>query len=62
MVEIAKILSKNIAFVRIDLFNIEGKIYFSENNAYSRSRVYTFFAGRKRNRDWKLYRFKESST
>lgn len=30
MVEIAKILSKNIAFVRIDLFNIEGKIYFSE--------------------------------
>ncbi len=30
MVEIAKILSKDMRFLRVDLYNIEGKIYFSE--------------------------------
>lgn len=30
MVEIAEILSKNFPFVRVDLYNINGKIYFSE--------------------------------
>lgn len=30
MVEIARVLSRPFPFVRIDLYNIEGKIYFSE--------------------------------
>lgn len=30
MVRIAKMLSKNIPFVRVDLYNINGKIYFGE--------------------------------
>ena len=30
MVKIAKILSKDFEFVRVDLFNVNGKIYFSE--------------------------------
>jgi hypothetical protein len=30
MVEIAKKLSRNMPFVRIDLFNVQGEIYFSE--------------------------------
>ena len=36
MVEIARKLSKGIKFVRIDLYNIDGKIYFGE---------FTFFHG-----------------
>ncbi|MDE7414899.1 MAG: hypothetical protein K2N44_01040 [Lachnospiraceae bacterium] len=30
MVEIAKILSEGIPFVRIDLYEIDGAVYFSE--------------------------------
>lgn len=30
MIEIAKILSKGHKFIRVDLYNIDGKIYFSE--------------------------------
>ena len=30
MIEMARILSKNIPFVRIDLYEINGKVYFSE--------------------------------
>ena len=30
MVEIAELLSKDIPFVRVDLYNINGKIYFGE--------------------------------
>lgn len=30
MIEIAKALSKDFPFVRVDLYNIDGKIYFSE--------------------------------
>lgn len=30
MIEISELLSKNFPFVRVDLYNIKGKIYFSE--------------------------------
>ena len=30
MIEIAKILSKDFQFVRVDLYNVDGKIYFGE--------------------------------
>jgi len=34
MIEIAKMLSKGIPFVRVDLYNINGKIYFGEMTFY----------------------------
>lgn len=37
MVEIARVLSKGIPFVRIDLYNIDGKIYFGEITFYPAS-------------------------
>lgn len=37
MVEIASLLSKNIPFVRVDLYNIEGRIFFGEITFYPSS-------------------------
>lgn len=37
MIEIARILSKNVPFVRIDLFEVGGNIYFSEFTLYPAS-------------------------
>lgn len=37
MIEIAKILSKDFPHVRVDLYNINGKIYFSELTFYNDS-------------------------
>lgn len=34
MIEIAKVLSKGFPFVRIDLYNLDGKIYFGEITFY----------------------------
>lgn len=34
MIEIAKVLSEGIPFVRVDLYNINGKIYFGEMTFY----------------------------
>ena len=34
MFEIASILSKNQPFVRVDLYNVDGKIYFGELTFY----------------------------
>lgn len=34
MFEIAEVLSKNIPFVRVDLYNIQGRIYFGEMTFY----------------------------
>lgn len=34
MIEIAEILSKDFPFVRVDLYNVEGKIYFGELTFY----------------------------
>ena len=34
MLEIAKVLSKDFPFVRVDLYNVEGKIYFGELTYY----------------------------
>lgn len=30
MIDISKILSKNIPFLHVDLYEVDGKIYFSE--------------------------------
>lgn len=37
MVEIARVLSKNIPHVRVDLYNINGKIYFGEMTFFNNS-------------------------
>ena len=34
MIEIARILSQDFPFVRVDLYNIHGKIYFGELTFY----------------------------
>ena len=42
MVTIAKTLSKGFPHVRIDLYNVEGKIYFGEMTFFSASGYYIF--------------------
>jgi len=37
MIQIAKILSKDFPHVRVDLYNIDGKIYFGELTFYNGS-------------------------
>lgn len=43
MLEIATILSKNFPQVRVDLYNINGKIYFGEMTFTSNCGYMTFF-------------------
>lgn len=42
MIELARILSKDFPFVRVDLYNVDGKIYFGELTFYPAS-GYGFF-------------------
>ena len=42
MIELARILSKDFPFVRVDLYNVAGKIYFGELTFYPAS-GYGFF-------------------
>ena len=42
MVKLAKLLSKDFPFVRVDLYNIEGKIYFGEMTFYPWSGYVSF--------------------
>ena len=43
MIEIAKILSRDFNYVRVDLYNIEDKIYFGELTFSHGSGFETFF-------------------
>ncbi len=43
MIEIAEKISKNLLHARIDLYNIDGKIYFGEITFYHGSGLYNFF-------------------
>ncbi len=50
MIEIAKILAQGTYFVRIDMYNISGKIYFGEFTLYPRSGFGKFFP-----EEWNLH-------
>ena len=43
MIEISRILSKGTSYVRIDLYNISGKIYFGEFTLYPKSGLAKFY-------------------
>lgn len=42
MIDICRKLSSNIPFVRIDLYNIEGKVYFGEITFFPGGGIGTF--------------------
>jgi len=46
MVQLAEILSENIPFVRVDFYNINGKIYFGELTFYPGAGMEIFYPGK----------------
>ena len=42
MVEMAKILSKDFPYVRVDFYDVDGKIYFGEMTFFPESGYYGF--------------------
>ena len=43
MIEFAELLSKNIPFVRVDFYEVKGKVYFGEMTFYPNSGFTEFY-------------------